>query len=72
MANEIDLLWQKIDEDPSLITAPELDTVIAYYRKLQSNHSAGIKTKKSGEPKVEIDLVALGLVKKPEPIKRRF
>lgn len=72
MANEIDLLWQKIDEDPSLITAPELDTVIAYYRKLQSNHAAGIKTKKSGEPTVAIDLKALGLVPKSEPIKRRI
>lgn len=72
MPNEIDLLWQKIDEDPSLITAPELDTVISYYRKLQSNHSAGIKTKKSGEQKVEVNLSQLGLAPKVEPIKRRF
>lgn len=72
MANEIDLLWSKIDEDPSLITAPELDTVIAYYRKLQANHSAGIKTKKGGEPTKAIDLVELGMVKKAEPIRRRI
>lgn len=72
MANEIDLLWQKISEDASLISAPELDIVISWYRKLQSNHSAGIKTKKSGEPKVEISLDKLGLALKVETIKRRF
>ncbi len=63
MANEIDLLWQKIDEDPSLITAPELDEVIAWYRKLQSNHTAGIKPEKE-KPEKKIDLQALGLIPK--------
>lgn len=72
MANEIDLLWSKIDSDPSLITAPELDTIISYYRKLQSNHSAGIKKTKSGAPTPSIDLTALGLKPREEPIKRRF
>ena len=69
MSNELDLLMSL---DPLELSAQIIDEIIAYHRKARANYEAGIKPKKEKGPKVEIDLVALGLAPAPEPFKRRF
>lgn len=70
MANEIDEL---MDKDPLELSAQDLDAIIAYQRKQKANFDAGIKPTKGGsDGPVKIDLVALGLAKAPEVIKRRI
>jgi len=65
--NEIDTL---MDLDPLELSSQDIDRIIEYQRKARANFEAGVKPKK-GEA-VKIDLVKLGLVKAPEPFKRRF
>lgn len=72
MANELDLLMQRLSEDPSLATPEDIDTIITQQRKARANYESGVKPKKEGTSGVKLDLVALGLKKAPEPIKRRM
>lgn len=71
MANEIDLI---MDMDPLELAAapPEIfDKLIAYHRKGRQNAELGIKPKKGEKGTVEVDMVKLGILKAPEPLKRR-
>lgn len=69
MANEIDEL---MDLDPLEMTKENIDQIIAYHRKARLNAEAGIKPTKEAGPKAKVDLVAMGLLPKAEPIKRRM
>lgn len=69
-SEELDAL---MDKDPLDLSAQDIDAIIAYQRKRRADFDAGIKPKKGGgEAKQSIDLVALGLVKAPPQITRRF
>ena len=74
---DLDDLMQKLAEldakDVSLWVDKDIDVVIAYQRKFRAQKEAGVKPKKdsSDTPKVKLDLAALGLVKKSEPMIRR-
>jgi hypothetical protein len=59
-----------MNEDPLNLSNQDIDDIIAYQRKARGEFDDGKKSKKADGPKV--DLVALGLVKAPEPMKRRF
>ncbi len=59
------------DRDPLSLSARDIDDIIAYQRKARANYEAGGKAKPE-KSTVKIDLVALGLVAKPEPMKRRI
>lgn len=61
-------------KDVGLWNKDDIDTVIAYQRKMRAQREAGVKVSrkaKSDAPERKIDLLALGLVKKVEPIVRR-
>jgi hypothetical protein len=68
MANDIDEL---MDLDPVALTKnpAAVDAIIAYHRNNRAIVEGGAKPKKEAH---KIDLKALGLVKKTEPIKRRI
>jgi len=75
---DLDDLMQKLAEldakDVGLWVDKDIDLVIAYQRKFRAQKEAGgVKPKKgdSGAPKAKLDLAALGLIKKPEPMIRR-
>lgn len=70
MANELDEL---MDLDPlELSSRPGgIDAVIAYHRQRRADAEAGIKPKREQGPTKKIDLLALGLKKPSEPMKRR-
>ena len=59
--------------DPASWKDKNIDDVIAYQRKARAQREAGVKPKRgqSDVPKKGIDLVALGLMKKVEPLVRR-
>ncbi len=74
---DLDDLMQKLAEldakDVGLWVDKDIDIVIAYQRKFRAQKEAGVKPKKgtSDAPKAKLDLAALGLIKKPEPMIRR-
>ncbi len=74
---DLDDLMQKLAEldakDVGLWADKDIDIVIAYQRKFRAQKESGVRPKKgdSGAPKAKLDLAALGLVKKAEPIVRR-
>lgn len=55
--------------DPLSLSDQDIDHIIAYHRKQRAMHEAGIKPEKSGG---KVDLVALGMIPAPAPIKRRL
>lgn len=65
MPNDLDDL---MDLDVLSLSQRSIEDIIAYYRNLRS----GPKPKKDTGPKVQIDLVKLGLKKEAEPVKRRI
>lgn len=61
-------------KDVGLWNKDDIDTIIAYQRKMRAQREAGVKVsrkKNSDQPEKKIDLLALGLVKRVEPIVRR-
>lgn len=61
-------------KDVGLWNKDDIDTIIAYQRKMRAQREAGVKVsrkKNSDVPEKKIDLLALGLVKRVEPITRR-
>lgn len=61
-------------KDVGLWNKDDINDVIAYQRKMRAQREAGVKVsrkKNSDVPEKKIDLLALGLVKKVEPIVRR-
>lgn len=68
-ASELDSL---MDKDPLLLSTQDIDSIIAYQRQARANFEAGVKTKKAEGPKKKLDLLAMGLIKPAEPIKRRI
>lgn len=80
MTNNLDALMDSLgkryadimDNDPLSNTPDDINVIIAYHRKNRANAEAGIKAKKETGPEVKIDLIALGMVKAPEPFKRRI
>lgn len=61
-------------KDVGLWNKDDIDTIIAYQRKMRAQREAGVKVsrkKNSDIPEKKIDLLALGLVKRVEPITRR-
>lgn len=69
MTNELDKL---MDLDPLELSSQAIDKLIDYQRKARANFEAGVKPKKGGGETVKLDLVKMGLIKEPEPIKRRM
>jgi len=67
MTRELDDL---MNLDPLELSEQDIDDIIAYQRKARGDYDDGKPNKKATGPKV--DLVALGLVKAPEKINRRF
>jgi len=67
MTRELDDL---MNLDPLELSEQDIDDIIAYQRKARGEYDDGKPNKKAAGPKV--DLVALGLVKAPEKINRRF
>ena len=66
MTKELDDL---MNMDPLELSEQDIDDIIAYQRRARGDYDDGKPAKKADGPKV--DLVALGLVKAPEPMKRR-
>ncbi len=70
--NTIDYIMSK---DPLSLTETDLTAIIAYQRKDRARADRGEKPEKPGSrtkvppTKTSIDLVGLGLVSKPKPIK---
>lgn len=71
MANELDIL---MDRDPMLLSAQDIDSIIAYQRRARANFEAGVKPKKETGPKQSLEGVLNVLAPAPVavPIKRRF
>lgn len=67
MTRELDDL---MNLDPLELSEQDIDDIIAYQRKARGEHDDGKKSTKTQGPR--IDLAELGLVAKPEPMKRRF
>ena len=67
MTRELDDL---MNLDPLELSEQDIDDIITYQRKARGDYDDGKPSKKADGPKV--DLVALGLVKAPEKINRRF
>jgi hypothetical protein len=67
MTKELDDL---MNLDPLELSKQDIDDIIAYQRKARGEYDDGKKSKKADGPK--IDLAELGLIAKPEPLKRRF
>lgn len=75
---DLDNLMERLAEidakDVGLYTKDDIDVIIAYQRKMRAQRESGVKISrkaKSDAPEKKIDLLALGLVKKVEPIVRR-
>lgn len=64
-ANEIEILFSRIAEDPTSPQPGDIDELISYYRKMRGLKESGVKPKKDTGPKPKIDLAALGLPSKP-------
>ena len=66
-------LDELMSKDPLELSAQDIDDIIAYQRKFRAQREGGVKPKKgaSDAPKAKLDLAALGLIKKPEPMIRR-
>lgn len=61
-------------KDVGLWNKDDIDAIIHYQRKMRAQREAGVKVsrkKNSDVPEKKIDLLALGLVRKVEPIVRR-
>lgn len=61
-------------KDVGLWNKDDIDTIIAYQRKMRAQREAGVKVSRKKNldvPEKKIDLLALGLVKRVEPIVRR-
>lgn len=61
-------------KDVGLWNKDDINDIIAYQRKMRAQREAGVKVsrkKNSDVPEKKIDLLALGLVKRQEPIVRR-
>jgi hypothetical protein len=67
MTRELDDL---MNEDPLKLSDQDIDDIIAYQRKARGEYDDGKKSTKAEGKKV--DLIGLGLIAKPEPMKRRF
>jgi hypothetical protein len=67
MTRELDDL---MNLDPLELSEQDIDDIIAYQRKARGEYDDGKKSTKAEGKKV--DLIGLGLVKAPEPMKRRF
>lgn len=67
--NDIDALWAKIDEDPTILKPGDIDTLVTYFRSLRGQKESGgfKRAKKDPGPTNKIDLAALGLIKAPAP-----
>lgn len=63
MPNDLDDLFARLDEDPTLPHPGDIDKLIAYYRAQRASKEAGTfkKAKKAEGPKAKIDLAGLGL-----------
>lgn len=72
--NEIDQLMARIEEDPTLCTAKDIDDVIAYQRRARAKFDSGGPKPKRGQsqPAAKVDLVSLGLVAEAPKVNRRF
>ena len=66
-------LDELMSKDPLELSSQDIDEIIAYQRKMRAQREGGVKPKKgsSDAPKAKLDLAALGLIKKPEPMIRR-
>ena len=66
-------LDELMSRDPLELSSQDIDEIIAYQRKMRAQREGGVKVKKgaSDTPKIKLDLAALGLVKKEEPMTRR-
>lgn len=71
MANELDIL---MDKDPMMLSAQDIESIIAYQRRARANFEAGVKPKKETGPKQSLEGVLNVLAPAPvaAPIKRRF
>lgn len=61
-------------KDVGLWVKDDIDDIVAYQRRFRAQKESGVKVSrktKSDAPEKKIDLLALGLVKKVEPIVRR-
>lgn len=71
---DLDDLFARIDEDPTLPKPGDIDALVSYYRELRAKKVAGGgKAKKDQGPINKIDLAAIGLIKEAPTgqIKRR-
>lgn len=68
--NDLDAL---MSEDPLKLSNQDIDSIIAYQRKIRAQAESGVKPKKETGPKVSLDKVMANLVKPKvvEGIKRR-
>lgn len=72
-----DLMSRLADLDSKAVglwVKDDIDVVVAYQRRFRAQKEAGVKVSrktKSDAPEKKIDLLALGLVKRVEPIVRR-
>ncbi len=67
--NDLDELMSR---DPLELSAQDIDAIIAYQRKSRAQWTSGVKPKKETPASQKVDLVELGLVAKPEGIRRRI
>lgn len=75
---DLDNLMERLadldSKDVGLWNKDDIDAIITYQRKMRAQRESGVKVSrktKSDVPEKKIDLLALGLVKKVEPIVRR-
>ena len=72
--NTIDELMKRIQDDPLLATAKDIDEVVDYFRSSFRNNEGSAKFKRTGDeadkPKVDL-LKAVGLKKEAPGIVRR-
>ena len=65
--NDINELMQRVDEIntklPAELTAPDIDTIIAYHRQQRARRAAG---EKPTRPKVDLEAL-LGMAAPPKP-----
>jgi adenine/guanine phosphoribosyltransferase-like PRPP-binding protein len=63
MSSDLDDLFARIDEDPTLPHPGDIEKLITYYRQQRAAKEAGTfkKAKKEEGPKMVINLEALGL-----------
>lgn len=77
MPNELDLLMQRIADDPTLPQPGDIDKLIAYYRNKRADLASGKKPARSAGPKMSLDSVFNALTigtseaKPKEQFKRR-